>query len=134
MLQPDYDDALTGPFWRAAREQQLVISWCDACDQAVWYPQHDCPACRRGLSWKPLSGRATLLSWSVVRMPLNPTFKTPYIPALVVPEEAPGARLVTQLVDCEPEALRCDMALQVCFRSLEPKGAEPFVAPVFLPT
>ena len=133
MLQPDYNDALSGPFWRAAREQQLVMSWCEACDEAVWYPQHSCPTCQGKLTWKPLSGRATLLSWSVVRMPLNPSFSTPYIPALVVPEEAPGARLVTQLVDCETEALRCDMALQVCFRTLEPRGLEPYMAPVFSP-
>ena len=133
MIQPDYDDTLTGPFWRAARDHQLVMSWCQTCDHAVWYPRPACPTCQGGLTWKRLSGRATLLSWSVVRMPLNPAFKTPYIPALVVPEEAPDARLVTQLVDCGPAQLHCDMPLRVCFRSLEPRQGEPFVAPVFGP-
>lgn len=133
MIQPDIHDPLSGPFWKAARDQQLVMSWCDDCNQAVWYPEARCPVCQGGLYWKPLSGQATLLSWTVVRKPVNPVFMPLYIPALVVPVEAPHARLVTQLVDCEPEALRCDMPVSVRFRELTPQQGEAYMAPVFAP-
>jgi hypothetical protein len=42
-------------------------------------------------------------------------------------------RLVTQIVDCAFDALRCGMALEVCFRELRPRSRAPFVAPVFRP-
>lgn len=132
-MRPALDNPLSGPFWQAAENEQLVMTWCENCNCGIWYPLPRCPHCDQGLIWKPLSGRATLLSWTVVHRPVNPQFQTPYIPALVQPEEAPHARLVTQLVDCTPDRLQCDMPLMVRFRKLEPRGSEPYVAPVFAP-
>ncbi len=133
MIQPDYDDPVAGPFWRAARERRLDMSWCGHCDTAVWYPKPACPACGGEPHWKTLGGAATLLSWTVVGKMINPFFEGPYVPALVVPREAPGVRLVTQLVDCDPSALVCDMPLTLCFRTLQPRKGEPYLAPVFTP-
>ncbi|HUH38136.1 MAG TPA: OB-fold domain-containing protein [Spongiibacteraceae bacterium] len=133
MIPPDPDDPLTGPFWRAANNGQLVMSWCDDCDQAVWYPRPACPVCQARLYWKLLGGHATLLSWTVVHRPVNPVFTTPYMPALVVPVEAPRARLVTRLVDCDGADLQCDMPLTVRFRELVTRQGERFMAPVFGP-
>lgn len=133
MVQPDPSHPLAGPFWQAAREQRLEMSWCANCDAAVWYPRPACPDCDGALHWRALSGSATLLSWTVVGKSLNPDFGAPYITALVVPVEAPGARLVTRLVDCEPGDLECDMPLRLCFRMLQPRQGEPFMAPVFTP-
>lgn len=132
-MRPDSDDPLCGPFWKAAADHRLVMTWCDACDTAVWYPHPACPHCHGALVWRPLSGRATLLSWTVVRKPVNPDFKVPYIPALVLPIEAPNARLVTQLVDCEPSELICDMPVSVRFRELETRGGDRYMAPLFGP-
>jgi hypothetical protein len=42
-------------------------------------------------------------------------------------------RLVTQIVDCDFADLRCDMPLELCFRTLEPIRRAPFRAPVFRP-
>lgn len=129
----DRNDPLSGPFWRAADEGRLAMPWCESCDRVVWYPQPACPDCGEEPAWRTLRGRAQLLAWTVVRKPVNPMFQPVYMPALVVPEEAPGARLVTQLVDCAPEGLQCDMPLVVDFRTLQPRGAEPYTAPVFRP-
>lgn len=130
---PAYDDPLVGPFWRAAREGQLCMSWCEPCDRAVWYPREACPDCGGALYWKPLSGKARLISWSVVRKAINPLLAPVYMPALVEPEEAPGVRLVTQLVQCDPDALQCDMVLKVVFDQLQPYAGEPYRAPLFTP-
>ena len=132
-MRPALDNELSGPFWQAAENEKLVMTWCGSCDRGVWYPEPHCPRCRHELFWKPLSGRATLLAWTVVRRPVNPVFETPYIPALVQPEEAPHARLVTRMVDCEPENLRCDMSVKVQFRQLRTRAGESYKAPVFTP-
>ncbi|TXS96151.1 hypothetical protein FV139_01205 [Parahaliea maris] len=133
MVQPDTNDPVTGPFWLAASEQRLVMSWCERCDCAVWYPKPACPECGGLLHWKTLSGDATLLSWTVVSKTMNPSFNGSYIPALVVPRDAPGTRLVTQLVDCEPAELVCDMPLALRFGMLQPREGDPYMAPLFTP-
>lgn len=66
-------------------------------------------------------------------LPINPAFPEPYITALVVPEEAPETRLVTQLVDCAAADLRCDMPLEVCFGPLAGRDPDGCLAPVFKP-
>ena len=132
-MRPALDNDLSGPFWQAAEQGRLVMTWCDACEQGVWYPQPRCPDCGGGLVWKTLGGRASLLAWTVVRGPVNAAFAAPYVPALVVPEEAPRSRLVTCIVGCSPSELYCDMALQVRFQQLETIGGERYAAPVFAP-
>ena len=132
-MPPDLHNPISGPFWQAAQAGHLAMTWCEACERCVWYPQDGCPDCQQGLVWKTLSGRARLLSWTVVRKPVNPDFPVPYMPALVVPEEAPHARLVTWLVECEAWSLRCDMNLRVMFWKIETNAGERFVAPVFTP-
>lgn len=132
-MKPDLNNPLTGAFWQSVENNVLSLCWCDRCNDAVWYPELSCPSCGQATTWKPLSGRATLLSWTVVRRPMNPDFAVPYMPALVLPEEAPHARLVTQMVDCSPDDLRCDMSVKVLFRKLETRSGESYTAPVFTP-
>jgi len=131
MITPDMDDSLAGPFWQAAANNELRISWCQHCDRAVWYPRADCPQCQGQLHWRALSGDATLLSWSEVLGPINPDHAPPYITGLVCPVEAPEVRLVTRIVDCDAAQLHCDMPVRVCFRTLQAGDDEPFIAPVF---
>ncbi len=133
-MTPDLTDPVAGPFWRAASENALRITWCQPCDRAVWYPRAACPHCGGELHWRELSGEATLVSWSEVQAPINPHFATPYITGLVSPREAPEVRLVTRIVDCEADELRCDMPVQVRFRELTPHEGKAFIAPVFAPS
>ena len=127
----DLYDPLTGPFWQAAKEDRLVLCWCDACDRSVWYPEDKCPQCGTDVSWKTLSGRGLLYSWTSVEMPVNPDFDPTYIAALVIPSEAPEARLVTHIVNTPVESLACDMPVEVTFRDIQTKDGRSFRAPVF---
>ncbi len=133
MISPDLSDPLTGPFWQGAQAGELRVSWCAACDRAVWYPRARCDVCDGRLHWQTLSGAASLVAWSEVSGPLNPDFDTPYLTGLVSPREAPYIRLVTRLVDCCAADLRCDMAVTVRFRALQPRRGAAFIAPVFTP-
>lgn len=133
MIELPLDDPVCAPFWQAAQEERLLVCWCQSCVRTVWYPQSRCPVCRSVSVWREVSGFASLVSWTQVVMPINPEFPEPYITGLVVLEEAPTMRLVTGLVDCREQDLRCDMALEVRFRPLQGRGNGGHLAPVFTP-
>jgi hypothetical protein len=101
----------------------------------VWYPEACCPTCHGGLEWRTVSGRATVAAFTVVHRPLFAAAQawTPYVPALVALEEDPAIRLVTQLVDCDPARVRCDMPVAAVFRDLPLPDGESYAAPLFKP-
>ncbi len=134
---PDLEDPLTAEFFAGAARHELVIPWCAECGEWVWYPEAACPTCGGVLIWRVTSGRARLFSWAVVQRPFLPAFAemTPFVTALVTLEEAPEVRIVTYLVDAEPDALRADLPVEVSFRALSfptvPDRA--VVVPMFVP-
>jgi uncharacterized OB-fold protein len=67
-----------------------------------------------------VSGNGSLFSWTVVRRAFLPAFddKVPFVSALVALDEDPAVRIVTYIVDAEPDALRADQPVAVTFRPL----------------
>ncbi len=134
---PEIDWEPLRPFWAAAAEQRLEIPRCSTCHRWNWYPSERCRGCDgESLVWTAVSGRATLFSWAVVRRALAPGFadQVPYLTGIVTLAEDPALRLVTRFADCEPEALRIDLPMQVVFRPLRYKDVEGEVmAPFFAP-
>ncbi|MBM3488969.1 MAG: OB-fold domain-containing protein [Alphaproteobacteria bacterium] len=83
-----------------------------------------CPHCQAAdIAWQPVSGRATLYTWSVVRHPFTEDLKArvPVTIGLVEFADAPGVRLITELIDLKPEEIRIGMQLQAVL----PTGNEP---------
>ena len=118
---PDVDDEVTAPFFAAAARSELAIPKCNTCGAFVWYPDPTCSACGGSdQSWVAVSGRGTLFSWVVVRRAFLPAFedKVPFVSALVALDEDPAVRIVSYVVDVEPDALQADMPLAVAFRPL----------------
>jgi uncharacterized OB-fold protein len=134
---PDVNWEPTREFWAGAARGELLITRCDACARYVWYPESPCRSCGGAhLTWTPVSGRGRLFSWSVVHYAWIPQFKDqlPFVTGLVALEEAPAVRVVSYIVDCPPEKLRCDLPVSVVFRALRyPGGARQVIAPVFVP-
>ena len=79
--------------------------------------------------WEQASGRATLYTWSVVHRDDLPPFheRVPYVAAVVDLEEGP--RMMTNVVDCDHDALEVGMALEVAYRPI----SDAFTIPVFRP-
>jgi uncharacterized OB-fold protein len=117
---PDVNEPLTAPYFAGAARGELLITYCDACGEYVWFPRPECPHCHGALSWRPVSGRGALFSWATVRRPFLPAFAdaVPFVTALVALEEDAAVRVVTYLVDAEPETLTADEPVQVTFRPL----------------
>ncbi len=111
---------LTEPFWSAAKERRLVIQRCDGCRAYRFPPEVACFDCGSlATTWTPVSGHATLYSWTVGYPPLLPYFgeRAPWPVAVVQLEEGP--RLVTNLVDVPVEAYEFGLPLEVAFENAE---------------
>ena len=111
--QPDLE---TQPFWDAARDGKLLIKHCNACGEHHFYPRPFCPKCwSDDVEWVEASGRATLYSWSVVHRNDLPPFgdRVPYVAAVV--DLAEGPRMMTNVVECEFDALTMGMDVEAVF-------------------
>jgi hypothetical protein len=134
---PDLGFAPTRPFFEAAARGELAVPRCRGCGRWQWYPPERCGACGGDrLVWTKTSGRGTLFSYAVVRRALLPEF-APFVPfatGLVALAEDPAVRIVTRLVDCDPERLRIDLPVRAVFRPLGYPCADwDVVVPFFTP-
>jgi uncharacterized protein len=113
---------LTRPFWEAAKRHELVMPRCTTCDHLFFYPRSECPRCFSAtLEWVRVSGRGRLHSFTIVYQPANAAFRdsAPYVYAVVQLDEGP--RLVSNVVQCDPEAVRVDMPLVAVFDDVTPE-------------
>jgi len=111
------------PFWAALKQGRIAFPRCRDCGKFHWYPMKRCPHCRSSaIEWQAVSGEGTLYSFTVVRYPFSPEFrdKLPYVVALVEFADAPGVRLITNLIDTPLEDIRIGMTVQPIF----PQGDE----------
>jgi uncharacterized OB-fold protein len=110
---------VTERYWDATRERRLLIQWCTPCDGPVHYPREICPRCLSDdLTWREASGAAEVYAFGVHHRPGNPTMesKVPYVVALV--DLAEGARIMTNIIGCEPAAVRVGMPVQLTWEAL----------------
>lgn len=135
---PDLSDERTAEYFDGAARGELMLPRCDACNRLVWYPETECPHCgAQKFRWVPVSGRGRVFTWAVVRRAFLPAFEemVPFVTALVALDEDPAVRIVSYIVDCDPEALTADMPVEVVFRPLRfatvPDRSVP--VPMFVP-
>ena len=120
----------TQPFWDAAREGRFLIRRCNACGVAHHYPRPFCPECwSENLEWEEVSGRGTLYTFSTVYVNDLPPFgaQVPYVAAVVDLEEGP--RVLTNVVEYDPDELRVDMPVEVVYEALTPDITVPRFRP-----
>jgi uncharacterized protein len=118
------------PFWEATRAGRLALQYCPACRLHIHYPRMACPHCGGDrLEWRAASGRGTIYSFTVVvnNAPSAFTADMPYVVAII--HLAEGVRMLSNIVQCDPEGLRCEMPVEVVFERLN----EEFTLPKFRP-
>jgi uncharacterized OB-fold protein len=124
--------ALTQPYWDAARRGQMAVQCCEACGHRPFPPRANCPSCgASSLSWSPVSGQATVYSYTIAHRPPHPAFATqlPLVVAIVELEEGP--RMVTNIVGCDPADVEVGMAVEATF---EPIDDTDMMLPMFTST
>ena len=100
-------------------------------EEYIFYPRISCPHCfSENVEWVEASGKGTVYSFTVVRNNPPSAFITdlPYVVAIV--KLAEGVQMLTNIVGCDPEEVRCDMPVQVTFEKLDDEFTLPKFAPV----
>jgi uncharacterized OB-fold protein len=126
MLPPLTDE--NRAFWTGGAKGELLILRCGECGRWVHPPTARCDACDGELHPEPVSGRATVFTYTVNAHPYDPAVPLPYVIALVDLVEQEGLRVLTNIVNCPPDDVEIGMPVRVLF---EDRG-EVFV-PVFEP-
>jgi uncharacterized OB-fold protein len=125
-------DKLSAAFWEAAREHRLEIQRCSDCRRWNHVPTLLCPSCGSSdLAFEPVSGRASLYSWTVIHDPPAPGFADmlPLIVGLVELEEQERLLLASNIVGIGPDALRLSLQLEVTFEDIDGDVALPQFRP-----
>ncbi len=109
------------PFhWRRFKERyRLIGSRCDHCEKCFYPARVICPGCRRGGHMKEIkfSGKGKVHSYTIIRVP--PEGFREYIPyIIVIVELEEGAKVLSQIVDCEPKDVKIGMRVTSCFRRI----------------
>ena len=118
----------TEAYWAAANEGKLLMKKCSDCGKTHFYPRAICPHCHGGnTEWYEASGKGVIYSYSVMRRGA-----TPYAIAYVTVDE--GITMMTNIVDCDYDALAVGQAVEVTFRQSDGGGGHDQAIPVFRPT
>jgi len=117
-------------FWSSGADGRLRIQGCRACHTLVHPPVPICPVCR-SRSWEPtvVSGRGTIIGFTVNHHQWHPAFEPPYAIAVVALEEDPGVRLTTMIVDSDPADVAIGQEVSVRF-----EHHQDVWLPLFAPT
>jgi uncharacterized OB-fold protein len=119
---------VSAPFWKGCQRGELLVQRCGACGEHVFIPMPCCTHCTSlDLEWVRSSGQGTVYSYSVVWRPQQPAFATPYIVAIVEMEE--GWKMLSNLLDCTPEAVAVGMPVEVVFREMSDETTLPYFRP-----
>jgi uncharacterized OB-fold protein len=112
---PDHDSAV---YWQGLHDGKLLVQKCQDCHEFQLYPRDRCLACRGPVAFVEATGRGTIYSFTVIRQNYSRPFRDwiPYVVALVDLEEGP--RLMTNLIDCDPDALQVGMAVEASFEAV----------------
>lgn len=94
----------TKPFWDGIRRHEIRIPRCGDCGTFRMPPGPFCPVCRsQEVNWFVSAGLGTIYSYTVTRHALTEGYKgsVPYAVGLVELDDAPGVRLIANLVGDE---------------------------------
>ena len=108
-------NSTTAEFWKATTEGRFLLQRCDACDIVLWFPRRNCPKCwTEDVSTFDAEQTGTVYSFTVVRKGKG-AFQDagPFVVAYV--ELADGPRIMTNIVDCDIDALHIGMPVEMVF-------------------
>jgi uncharacterized OB-fold protein len=120
------------PFWDATAEGRLLLPKCEDCQAVIWYPRPFCPQCASlRVSWVEASGRGSIYSFTINRRGTAdlPDYRNSgtYVLAYVELEEGP--RVMTNIVDCDPDSVRIGQPVTVVFHDTGQGTALPRFRP-----
>ena len=129
----EYQDRIVSPpavtpecqaYWDAANSGKLLVKFCTACKEYHHYPRAICPHCFSDQTeWREAKGTGTVYTYSISRRATPP-----FTMAYVTLEE--GVSMMTNLVDCDFDALKVGQKVRVVFKPSEGGPVVPMFTPV----
>lgn len=107
------------PFWEGCKQHKLLIQECLKCNTKIFYPKLYCPICLSSeIRWIEASGKGRVYTFTTVYnyQPADFSSDVPYIIAVIRLDE--GVQLMSNIVDCTPEEIGCDMEVEVVFEDV----------------
>jgi uncharacterized OB-fold protein len=123
-------DLDTKPFWDYCKQHELRVQKCSKCGKLYYPPNSLCLNCLNTTSeWVKLSGKGQVYSFIVVHRRYHPAFakEIPYTVAIIETEE--GVRMLSNIIECKPEAVKIGMPVQVVFDDVSPEFSLPKFKP-----
>lgn len=120
-------DPVTSPetafFWDAAREGRFMVRHCASCGKDHWYPRSMCPFCSSlATEWREGAGTGEIYTFSVMRR-ASEVFVMAYVTL------AEGPKMMTNIVNCDPDAVRIGDRVKLVFVPSEGGFAVPCFEP-----
>ena len=107
-------------FWTSGADGTLRMQQCSDCSELVHPPVPICPYCRsRSSKRTAVSGRGTIVGFTVNAHRWPPDFDPPYVIANVALAEDPRVHLTTNIVGCEPTEVQIGQEVTVRFLQQE---------------
>ncbi|WP_286973837.1 OB-fold domain-containing protein [Pseudomonas sp.] len=107
-------------FWQGGEQAELRIHRCTACSLFFHPPAPLCPHCA---SFKVLptavSGKGTVLSYTVNHQPWSPEIEVPYVVAIIELVEQQGLQFVSNVVGIPVTDVHIGLPVQVSFLNIE---------------
>lgn len=104
-------------YWEAAARGEFRVARCPACAAYVWFPRSRCPLCTSdGLELVPVSGEGVVYSFTVNRRPAG-AYKDAGAVVIAYVELAEGPRVLTNLLDVEPERVRIGLPVRAVYHA-----------------
>jgi uncharacterized OB-fold protein len=115
-------------YWRETKYRyRLVGEMCAGCGKVLFPRSAVCPGCGSvDLEEVGLRGTGSVVTWTVVRNPPEGYEKySPFVVALVELDD--GVRLLSQVVDVEPDEVESGMRVEAAFRRVKEDGASGII-------
>lgn len=119
-------DGLAQAYWHGVAAGKLMIQRCEACGHHQHYGRPFCLECGAAApAWIEARGTGKIWSFTAVHRGPYEDIPVPYVVALVRLNE--GVVILSHIVDCQPEQIRCDMPVTLSFQAVR----EGISIPVF---
>lgn len=129
-MPPPLADATTLPWWEAAAEHRLVVQRCAACQATRLPPAPVCAECRSAdFNWQEVPGAGSVYTFTIVHRPIAADQQLPFVIAVVALEDAGGVRMISNLVQVDPDEVEVGMPVEVVWEDMSEDLAIPRFRP-----
>ena len=129
-MPPPLADPTTLPWWEAAADHRLVVQRCADCQATRLPPAPVCAACRSDeFDWTEVPGAGSVYTFTIVHRPIAADQQLPFVIAVVALEDSGGLRMISNLVEVDPDDVEVGMALEVVWEDMSEDLAIPRFRP-----